>query len=292
MIREPVTVDVSYDKTPSTFSLALTKSEFTLVANFARSTFGLELASGKEQLVAARIGKLMRRLGYTTFREYYRYVQADTSGCALITLIDALTTNHTSFFREQAHFDFLVEHVFPKWPSGGAKRIWSAASSTGEEPYTIALVAREYFGAENRTLPQILATDISTRVLDAARRGIYQADRFPRDLAPWLKKYLLRGEGRWQGCYRMRPEILDMVRFRRINLIEPLPELGQFPVIFCRNVMIYFSRETQQQVIDHLAACLEPAGYLFVGHAESLTGIRHDLEQVQPAVYRKRSRSR
>lgn len=278
--------------TPGVFSLALTEAEFAAVASLARRTFGLELGSGKEQLVVARVGKLMRRLGYTTFREYYRYVESDRSGDALVTLIDALATNHTSFFREQAHFDFLVQRVLPEWRSTGARRIWSAASSTGEEPYTIALVAREYFGVGSGSLPRILATDISTRVLDTARRGIYQADRFPAEMAPWLRKHLLRGEGRWEGCYRMRQEILDMIEFRRLNLIEPLPEMGQFAVIFCRNVMIYFSRETQQRVIDRLTACIEPAGYLFVGHAESLTGIRHDLEQIQPAVYRKRGRSR
>jgi chemotaxis protein methyltransferase CheR len=278
--------------------LKLTAKEFATIAALAREEFGLELGPGKEQLVAARLGKLMRQRGVKVFGDYYQHVQSDRSGDALVELIDALTTNHTSFFREQAHFDFLVQRIFVEQKGNGPMRIWSAASSTGEEPYTIALTAREHIlgqksgqkhGSQGVILPRILATDISTRVLETARRGMYKAERFQGGLAPWLKKHLLRGEGRWLGWYRMRPEILGMVEFRRLNLIEPLPpDVGRFTVIFCRNVMIYFSRETQEQLVNRLAECLEPGGYLFVGHSESLTGIQHPLQQVQPAVYRKR----
>jgi chemotaxis protein methyltransferase CheR len=272
--------------------LGLTAKEFATIAVLAREEFGLELGKGKEQLVASRLGKLMRPLGFTAFGDYYKHVEGDRTGQALVELIDALTTNHTSFFREQAHFDFLVRRVFAEQTGHAPMRIWSAASSTGEEPYTIALTAREQFlsrglGPQSPPLPRILATDISTRVLETARQGMYKAERFQGGLAPWLRKHLLRGEGRWQGWYRMRPEILGMVEFRRLNLIEPLPDLGHFTVIFCRNVMIYFSRETQEQLVNRLAACLAPGGYLFVGHSESLTGIRQPLQQVQPAVYRK-----
>jgi chemotaxis protein methyltransferase CheR len=272
--------------------LVLTAKEFSTIADLARGEFGLELGKGKEQLVASRLGKLMRQLDFKVFRDYYRHVQGDRTGDALVELIDALTTNHTSFFREQAHFDFLVQRIFAEQKGHAPIRIWSAASSTGEEPYTIALTAREHLGAQSPSLPAILATDISTRVLETARRGMYKAERFQGGLTPglptWLRKHLLRGEGRWQGWYRMRPEILGMVEFRRVNLIEPLPDVGRFTVIFCRNVMIYFSRETQEQLVNRLAACLEPGGYLFVGHSESLTGIQHPLQQIQPAVYRKR----
>ncbi|MGB7548163.1 MAG: protein-glutamate O-methyltransferase CheR [Terracidiphilus sp.] len=278
------------DSQPTVISapLALTAKEFATICELAREEFGLELGKGKEQLVAARLGKLMRKLGFTSFRDFYKHVQGDRSGDALVELIDVLTTNHTSFFREQAHFDFLVQRVFAEHKGHGPMRIWSAASSTGEEPYTIALTAREHLGAQSSNLPRILATDISTRVLETARKGIYKADRFQGGVAPWLRKHLLRGEDRWQGWYRMRPEILSMVEFRRVNLIEPLPDVGRFTVIFCRNVMIYFSRETQEQLVNRLAACLEPGGYLFVGHSESLTGIQHGLQQIQPAIYRKR----
>ncbi len=272
--------------------LTLTANEFATVAALAREQFGLELGIGKEQLAAARLGKLMRKLGFKVFRDYYRHVQSDRTGEALVKLIDVLTTNHTSFFREPAHFDFLVQRVFAEHTEHGPMRIWSAASSTGEEPYTIALTAREHLGAQSPILPRILATDISTRVLETARKGLYAAERFQGEIAPWMRKHLLRGEGRWQGWYRMRPEILAMVEFRRVNLIEPLPAVGRFAVIFCRNVMIYFSRSTQELVVNGLTSCLEPGGYLFVGHSESLTGIEHGLQQVQPAIYRKRGGKR
>ena len=169
-------------------------------------------------------------------------------------------------------------------------RIWSAASSTGEEPYTIALTAREHW-AQSLHLPQFWP-QIFPRACSKPPARECIRPIVSRGVAPWLRKHLLRGEGRWQGWYRMRPEISAMVEFRRINLIEPLPDVGRFTVIFCRNVMIYFSRETQEQVVNRLAACLEPGGYFFVGHSESLTGIHHGLQQVQPAVYRKRGGKR
>jgi chemotaxis protein methyltransferase CheR len=270
-----------------TGSIKLSEQEFAEIARLARAEFGLELGKGKEQLVAARLGKKMRQSGFRAFRDYYRHVTGDATGAALIELIDALTTNHTSFFREQAHFDFLQARVFSEGRALAPMRIWSAASSTGEEPYSIAITAREHLGPRNPALPRILATDISTRVLETARHGMYRAERFGGAPAPWLRKHLLLGQGRWEGWYRMRPEILAMVEFKRVNLIEPLPPVGRFAVIFCRNVMIYFSRQTQEQLVSRLDACLEPGGYLLVGHAESLTGIHHRLQHVRPAMYRK-----
>lgn len=281
------TSDIS-DPKPALSPLALTHKEFTAIAELAHREFGVELGAGKEQLVAARISKLMRRLRFSTFREFHSYLQADCTGQALTQLIDSLTTNHTSFFREQAHFDFLVEDVFPDWKGNRPMRIWSAACSTGEEPYTIALVAREYFQARSRVIPEILASDISTHALESARKGAYPAQRLQPEFAPWLRKHILRGEGQWDGWYRMAPEVMRMVEFRRVNLIQPFGQLGRFDVIFCRNVMIYFSRQTQAQLVDRFAASLEPGGYLFVGHSESLTGIQHGLQQIQPAIYRKR----
>lgn len=275
-------------------SITLTPSEFAAVAKLARQEFGLELGPGKEQLVASRLAKKMRALNLSTFREYHQHVLGDRSGQSLIALIDALTTNHTNFFREPAHFDFLRERLLPEWQARGPMRIWCAASSTGEEPYSIAMTAREHAAAKASlptslptSLATILATDICTEVLATAQKAMYRAERFQGEPAPWIKKHLLRGEGRSEGWYRMRPEIRAMVDFQRLNLIEPLPNLGRFAVIFCRNVMIYFSRQTQELVVNQLAACLEPGGYLLVGHAESLTGITHHLEPVIPAVYRK-----
>ena len=270
----------------------LTHRELATISALAHKEFGVELGAGEEQLVAARIGKLMRRLRFSSFAEFYDHLQADRTGQYLSQLIDSLTTNHTSFFREQAHFDFLVERVFPEWESSRPLRIWSAACSSGEEPYTIALIALEHFGACDRRTPRILASDISAHALDTAREGTYPVQRLQPALAPWVRKHLLRGEGRWDGWYRMRAEVKQMVEFRRINLVQPLTHVGRFDVIFCRNVMIYFSQETQAQLVNRLSACLEPGGYLCVGHSETLTGIQHGLQHVQPAVYRKRGGQR
>lgn len=280
------------DPRPPLSPLTLTRREFAAISELAHDEFGMELGAGKEQLVAARIGKLMRRLRFLSFREFYEYLRADRTGHCLIQLIDSLTTNHTSFFREQAHFDFLVQHVFSAWEGTRPIRIWSAACSSGEEPYTIALIANEYFGTRGSGTPCILASDISTHALETARKGAYPAQRLQHALAPWLRKHLLRGEGHWDGWFRMRPEIIDMVEFRRINLVQHLPEIGRFDVIFCRNVMIYFSHQTQAQLVDKLAACLEPGGYLFVGHSETLTGVQHGLQHIQPAIYCKRGAKR
>jgi len=234
----------------------------------------------------------MRHLCFSNFRDFYKHLQADHTGQYLIQLIDSLTTNHTSFFREQAHFDFLVNPICSQWASSRPMRIWSAACSSGEEPYTIALIASEHFKARREALPHILASDISTRALETARNGAYPAQRLQHAMVPWLRKHLLRGEGHWDGWYRMRPEIIDMVDFQRINLVQSWPDIGRFDVIFCRNVMIYFSHQTQTQLVNRLAECLQPGGYLFVGHSETLTGIQHGLQHVQPAIYRKRGAKR
>ncbi|MBY0504890.1 MAG: protein-glutamate O-methyltransferase CheR [Bryobacteraceae bacterium] len=266
----------------------LTAEEYREVADLARRQFGLELGEGKREMVASRLAKQMRELNFPTFREYRAHVANDRTGEALTALIDALTTNHTNFFREPAHFDFLRQTIVPEFASRGPLRVWCAASSTGEEPYSIALTLREAMGTEARA--KIVATDISTRVLAIAERGMYRAERFGGEPDPWLKRYLQRGQGQAEGWYRMRPEVRAMIEFSRLNLIERLPDLGRFAAIFCRNVMIYFSRETQELVVRQLTECLEPGGYLLVGHSESLTGVRHSLEPVRPAVYRKPGR--
>ena len=265
----------------------LKAGEFARIRQLAYDTFGLDLRAGKETLVSARLGKHIRNSGCRSFEEYYQHVVGDSTGQALIHLIDALTTNHTSFFREPAHFDFLRKTFLPEWKDRGTIGIWSAACSTGEEPYSIAMCLLEELGPGPPAEVRILATDISTRVLAKAEQGIYSAERFEGLPGLQLRKFWLRGEGDWAGCYRAKKELRAMVEFRRLNLLETVSQMGRFPLIFCRNVMIYFDKPTQQRVVERLAACLEPGGYLLTGHAESLTGIEHGLEYVQPAIYRK-----
>jgi chemotaxis protein methyltransferase CheR len=264
-------------------SRPLTGPEFQQIRRLAHEKFGLDLRQGKEELVSARLGRQMREARFRTFEEYYRNVLEDSTGAALTAMIDALTTNFTSFFREGAHFEFLRKSVLPA--PGGRIRIWSAACATGEEPYTIAIAALEELGGAAPTRVQILATDISTRALAAARAGIYHADHCEGIPDALASRYLLRGS---QGRRRVKDAVRRMVDFQRLNLIEPFDRLGPFRTIFCRNVMIYFDGPTRESLVNRLAAVLEPGGWLLTGHAESLTGLHHPLAYVKPAVYRKR----
>lgn len=261
--------------------------DFELIRDLAYQKFGLDLRHGKERLVSSRLGKQIRAGGFTSFDEYFRHVSSDGTGEALIAMIDSLTTNHTSFLREQQHFQFLNETVLPAYLNRPRIDIWCAASSTGEEPYSILLSLSNELGARRTPDVRIQASDISTRVLTAARKGIYSAERLAALPPDWMKRFFLRGEGKSQGLYRVKPDLAAKIEFRRVNLMDPFPDSMVFQVIFCRNVMIYFDQKTQENVVNRLAACLEPGGYLFVGHAESLTAIRHDLQYVKPAVYQK-----
>jgi chemotaxis protein methyltransferase CheR len=266
---------------------ALTAEEFEQFRRLAYDKAGLDLRDGKQTLVSARLGKKLRELRLGSFQEYYRHVTDDRSGEALTALIDALTTNHTSFFRESAHFDFLRKSILPGLRQRERIALWSAACSTGEEPYSMAFGLIEELGDAALAKVRILATDISTRVLATAQRGAYPADRFETVLPQQLRRCLLRGEQRFREWYRVKPEVRAMIEFRRLNLMDSLSGLGPFSAIFCRNVMIYFDKLTQQALVNRLAGCLEPGGYLLTGHAESLSGVSHPLQYVQPAVYRK-----
>ncbi len=264
----------------------LTGAEFEKVRALAHKEFGLDLRAGKEQLVSARLGKHVRKLGYRTFRDYISHVESDATGAALINMIDALTTNFTSFLREPAHFDFLRKNVLAEFGDRSRIEIWSAACATGEEPYSIALSALEELGDRALQQVRILATDISTRVLESAKQGVYPADRLAGLAPETVRRYFLKGEQRWKGFFRVNAKVREMIEFRRLNLTEAFPSLPRFAVIFCRNVMIYFDRDTQDRLVGQLAQCLEPGGYLLTGHSESLVHGSHTLDYVRPAVYR------
>jgi chemotaxis protein methyltransferase CheR len=269
--------------------IVLKEREFREISRLAHERFGLDLKPGKEALVASRLGKKLRQRGFGSFSDYYQHVLSDGSGEALVELIDALTTNHTSFMRERAHFEFLSRAAVEEFAGSNPLEIWSAACSSGEEPYSIAMCVLDALaraGSTTRSL-RILATDISTRVLDIARRGVYPAERFREMPDAWRRAFLLKGVGASEGSFKVKPELTRLVEFERINLIQPFRGNRLFHVIFCRNVMMYFDKATQQDIVQRLSARLEPGGYLFVGHSESLTGVRHELEYVCPATYRK-----
>jgi chemotaxis protein methyltransferase CheR len=273
--------------------LTLKTSEFRLISQLAHERFGLELKGGKEALVAARLGKFLRKGGFKTFDEYYHHVLADKTGDALTGLIDSLTTNHTSFLREKAHFEFLSRAVVEEFRDIATLEVWCAASSSGEEPYTIAMCLSDTLKrAGARREFRILATDISTRVLGIAKRGVYPVERFNDLPDAWRKAFLLRGAGDCKGMFKFKPEVMSRISFERLNLIQPFPHRKLFNVIFCRNVMMYFDKATQENIVQRMSACLEPGGYLFVGHSESLTGVEHELKYVRPATYRKEAAGR
>ena len=260
----------------------LKPKEFEQIRQLAYRTFGLDLKAGKEELVSARLRRLVRAGGHRSFDDYYHGVVADTTGAGLAAMIDALATNHTQFLREPDHFDFLRQTALPQLARRDMFELWTAACSTGEEVWTLAMVLEEAIPGKFR----ITASDISGKALAFAERAVYPVDRCHGVPAAWLSRNFI-ADGRPPKTWRVSPALRALATFRRINLVQNYSWGRQFPVIFCRNVMIYFDRPTQEQVLRQLTAWLEPGGYLFVGHAESLTRVSHSLEYVQPAVYRK-----
>lgn len=267
----------------------LSEADFRKISQLACDRFGLHLPAGKEGLVSARLGRKIRLGGFTSFAEYHRHVLADTTGKALTELIDALTTNYTCFYRERAHFDFLMRSLTGEFRDLPALRVWSAACSSGEEPYTIAMTLLDVAASRRCRWAadyRVIATDISTRVLKKAQQGVYEEARFLNIPETWWKAYLLKGHGTFSGKYKLKPAVLNAVDFERLNLIEPLPR-RRFHFVFCRNVMIYFDKRTQHNMVEKLTQCLEPGGYLLIGHSETLHGFDHSLRYVCPAVYRR-----
>ena len=269
----------------------ISDAQYKKLAQLVYRLCGINLGDSKKELLKARLQKRLRTIRCPSVSDYIHRLENDPDGAELIGFLDCMTTNKTDFFREPQHFEFLTEQVLSKlsaFKDGGLPlRVWSAASSSGEEPYTLAMVLLENRAAWERKGVNLLASDLSTKVLDQARRGVYAGDRvegIPRQL---LTRYFQRGRNRWQGYVRVRKELRDMVSYSRINLMEPFHFDKPFHVIFCRNVMIYFDRPTQEHLVDKFHDVLLPGGYLMVGHSESLTGIKHRLKFVRPAVYRR-----
>jgi chemotaxis protein methyltransferase CheR len=207
-------------------------------------------------------------------------------------MVDHLTTNHTSFFREPRHFDLLRKTIFPTLRTRSRIDIWSAACSSGEEPYSIAMSLLEESPREAAAKVRIKASDISTRVLEKAKLGVYPAERFEGIAVPLMQRYLLKGQDEAADTYRFKNEVRSMIGFEHLNLMEKLPAGYLCPVIFCRNIMIYFDKPTQQSLVQRLSEHLEEGGYLLIGHSESLNNISHGLDYVAPATYRKPGRAR
>ncbi len=272
--------------------LPLSDADLTSIVRLVYDRSGITLHDGKRALIVARLQGRVRRGGFGSFAAYLRHVEADASGEALTGLLDAICTNHTSFFREPAHFEFLTSRALPELRArAGSRRLegWSAACSSGEEPYSLAIALRAHLGATAPREVGLMASDLSTKALAAARQGVYKLDRVEGLEPAILREYFEKGLGPQHGLARVRRDVRETIEFRRLNLLE-LPPLGRaFDFVFCRNVMIYFDAKVQQRVVDALERALVPGGYLFISHSESLNAVRHPLQWVAPAVYRKRS---
>lgn len=260
---------------------------FKQFCSIAYDKAGIYLKPGKESLVAARVAKRQRALGIQSPQDYLALLERDDAGEELVHFLDAISTNFTSFFREADHFDLLADKV-AEWVSTGQSRlrIWSAASSTGEEPYSIVITALEAIGKQ-RVDFKLLATDISTQVLMKARAGRYADERVRSIHRQWIARYFRRVDPGPDGAgYEVRPEFRSYVVFKRLNLsTPPYPMNGPLDVIFCRNVMMYFDNAVRQRLVAEAERLLRPGGIFFTGHAETLTGISTTLSALRPSVY-------
>lgn len=264
-----------------------TNEQFEEISSMVHQLAGINLHDGKKELVKARLAKRIRQLQLRNLNEYIAYVRGDTSGRELVAMLDALSTNLTYFFREPKHFDFLRDEILPKLIERRKIRIWSAGCSSGEEPYSIAMLLMESVPSPASVDIRILATDLSTRVLAVACRGEYGQDAF-RDTPPLLvHKYFQPLQTQPQRIYKVSPNLRKMIHFARLNLMESWPMKGPFDVIFCRNVMIYFDKPTQNQLVNRFYTLLTDGGALLLGHSESLTGTNHKFQYRQPATYMK-----
>jgi chemotaxis protein methyltransferase CheR len=267
------------------------KEDYEFIRKLVYDYSRINLGPDKQELVAARIGKRLRALGLQTSTDYCTFLRKPDGEDELSNLIDVISTNHTFFFREPAHFEFLEKRVVPEYIDGSNSsrrplRIWSAASSSGEEVYSIAILLSELSGIKHGLQWQLEATDISTRILQRAKAAIYAEETVSKVSPELIKKYFQKGIGPQDGNYRLKPVVAGKVNFRHLNLLGPAyPFTDPFQVIFCRNVMIYFDRQTQEELVRRLSERLVPGGYLLVGHSESLTGIQHSLTMVKPAIY-------
>ncbi len=270
----------------------LKNSDFEKISRLVYEQCGIYLHEGKKELVKARLGKRLRAGNYKSFTDYYHYVTTEEGTEELISMLDSISTNLTSFFREESHFvrlRHIILSIVEKLENRGSIntfKIWSAGCSTGEEPYTLAITFSETVG-QKPLEATILATDISTKVLKIAESGIYAHEKTKGIAQPYLKKYFQVGTGQSEGYVRIKKELKKMITFQRFNLMDRFPAHNHFDVIFCRNVMIYFDKQTQNILVNKFYDSLKSGGYFFVGHSESLTGLKHQFNYIEPSVYRK-----
>ncbi len=283
---EGVTYDIVPDKQ------RMTDAEFRRISQFVTGEYGIKLPDFKKTMVEGRLHKRLRATGISSFKEYIELVFSKEGHQELLEMVDAISTNKTDFFRESAHFDFLTSKVLPEFQQLNSRnklRIWSSAASSGEEIYSIAVNIEEYRLANNYPFDYtVLGTDISVDKLKYAISAVYPIDRIKEVPIEVRNRYFLKSKDATKKTVRVIPGIRSKVEFRRLNLMDNSYQVGSdFDIIFCRNVLIYFDKDIQEQVINKLASKLKPGGYFFLGHSESIIGKKVPLTQVIPTVYRK-----
>jgi len=273
----------------------MTDAEFELLRSLMYQQSGIQLSDAKRELLKGRLGKRLRHYGYASFAQYYDHLKNnDSGGTELQEMINAVTTHKTSFFRESHHFDYLRDHLLLPARQAAAEgrrspiRIWSAGCSSGEEAYSIAITVVANLDRLATWDIKILGSDIDTDVVQKARKAVYPQESvndLPQEV---LRRNFLAGRGEQAGFVQLKPEIRNLVRFGRLNLMgESWPFRGKFDAIFCRNVIIYFDKPTQQSILKKIARCLLPRGWLFMGHAETLHELDLPVEPIAPALYRR-----
>jgi chemotaxis protein methyltransferase CheR len=273
-------------------SAKLSEKDFLRLSRFIQSECGIKMAVPKKVMLEARLKKRLRALGLESYGEYCDFLfSPEGMQQEKVFMINVVTTNKTDFFREPRHFEYLVQNALPelmRLSGSGTVRIWSAGCSTGEEPYTLAMVLSEFTDCAPGFGFSLLATDISTAVLEKAVRGIYKEERIETVPLELKKKYFMRSRDRGKGLVRIVPELRSLVKFRRLNFLDD--DFGmkmRMDIIFCRNVIIYFDRQTQEKVLMRICENLMPGGYLFMGHSETLSSLCLPLVSVGPMVYKK-----
>ncbi|HEX9264794.1 MAG TPA: CheR family methyltransferase [Candidatus Binatia bacterium] len=272
---------------------AMSEREFSLYRKLIYSRAGICLSPPKKALLEARLGRRLRELDMESFLAYYEYATADSTGNELVLLLDRVSTNETHFFREPKQFEFLEHKLLPTWISEADTglrppriRVWSAGCSTGEEPYSLAMILADHLAAKMEWKIEIIGTDLSSRAIASAQKALWPIEKAKEIPDHYLKRFMLKGTGSQAAHMKAGAEIRSMVRFQNLNLNDEHYAVSEiFDLIFCRNVMIYFDAESRARIIRRLLHHLAPMGYLFVGHAESLSGVTEQLRHVIPTVY-------